>query len=287
MADVSTRCTEILARFRTGVISSATAVMEMLIACENVDEVMRIVDAAQVEPLAALLRENKEGCARIADMLASGVDSSEPARSSEEGIAFCRRLFDWSVQQSEEASVALYSLGSPEILAKATDEIVQLLDTWRVIHRDASVLQIGCGIGRFERALSPRVAEAHGIDVSPKMIEAAERRCAGLTNVKLAVCSGNDLGAFPDARFDLVYAVDSFPYLVQSGMDLVRKHFHEAARVLRPRGDFVLLNFSYRGPEVDRADVRALADQAGFDLLVCGALPFALWDGLAFHLRAR
>ena len=281
---MSDACAEILARYGAGTISSATALMEMLIACEDVDEVSKIVSAANLPPLAALLRENQAGCARIAAMLASGVDSPEPARSEEEGVAFCKRLFDWSVQQSEEASVALYSLGSPEILARATSEIVELLATWRVIDAERAVLQIGCGIGRLECALAPRVKEAHGIDVSPKMIEAAERRCRGLANVTLAVCSGYDLSAFPDARFDLVYAVDSFPYLVQSGMDLVRRHFHEAARVLRPRGDFVILNFSYRGDDVDRADVERLAAESGFDVRVSGALPFALWQGVAFHL---
>jgi len=56
------------------------------------------------------------------------MDSPDPAPSVEEGIAFCERLFDWSVQQSEEASVALYSLGNPELLERATREIVVQLE---------------------------------------------------------------------------------------------------------------------------------------------------------------
>ena len=74
-----------------------------------------------------------------------------------------------------------------------------------------------------------------------------------LANVRIVETSGKDLRRFDDEQFDLVYAVDSFPYLVQSGTDLVVTHFTEAARVLRPRGSFIILNFSYRGdPEVDR-----------------------------------
>jgi hypothetical protein len=34
----------------------------------------------------------------------------------------------------------------------------------------------------------------------------------------------------------------------------------------------------------DRADVQRLARAAGFEVRVCGVAPFALWDGVAFHL---
>jgi ubiquinone/menaquinone biosynthesis C-methylase UbiE len=72
---------------------------------------------------------------------------------------------------------------------------------------------------------------------------------------------------------------------VQSGMGLVETHFAEAARVLRPRGDFLVLNFSYRGdPEQDRAGVRRLGERFSFEVVRDGVRAFALWDGLAFHL---
>jgi ubiquinone/menaquinone biosynthesis C-methylase UbiE len=118
------------------------------------------------------------------------------------------------------------------------------------------------------------------------MLAAARRRCAGLTNVLLFRSSGRDLSLFKERTFDLVYAVDSFPYLCQSGMPLVETHVREARRVLRPRGDFVILNFSYRGDAAaDRRDVTRLAAECGFDVIIDGSAPFVLWDGLAFHLR--
>ncbi len=277
----------IVAKYRAGEISAAIALMELLILLEDPNEVGKVVRATDDASLARLFEENAPGCARIAGMLASGMDSSAPAASTDEGIAFCTRLFDYSVQESEEASVALYSLGSPEILAQATGEIVAWLERRNVLGPSRRVLQIGCGIGRLERALAPRVAEAYGIDVSSKMIEAARRRCAGIANVKLEVTSGRDLSAFEDGRFEVVYAVDSFPYLVQSGMELVRLHFAEAARVLTPGGDFIILNFSYGGLARDKAAVRALGAAGGFDALIDGETPFRLWDGAAFHLRRR
>jgi SAM-dependent methyltransferase len=118
------------------------------------------------------------------------------------------------------------------------------------------------------------------------MIEAARKRCAGLPNVRLLVTSGRDLAAFADRAFDAVVAVDSFPYLYASGIAPVAIHIREAARVLRPGGDLVILNLSYRGDiEADRRDVRHLAAEAGLTVLRNGESAFRLWDGLAFHLR--
>ena len=79
-------------------------------------------------------------------------------------IAACRSFFDRSVVRHETASVAAYSLGDPEILATATREVVDLLQRWDLLGADRRTLEIGCGIGRMQAALAPRVAEAHGIE---------------------------------------------------------------------------------------------------------------------------
>jgi len=117
------------------------------------------------------------------------------------------------------------------------------------------------------------------------MIEAAHRRCASIHNVRFSTCSGRDLEGIADARFDLVFAIDSFPYLLQAGMPLVETHFAEFRRVLRARGDLVILNFSYRDDVAeDRRDVAALADRHGFEVVVDGTSPFEIWNGIAFRL---
>jgi ubiquinone/menaquinone biosynthesis C-methylase UbiE len=150
------------------------------------------------------------------------------------------------------------------------------------------LLDIGCGIGRVAAELAPKVGKVYGIDVSTKMIEAALRRCAPLSNVSLQKGSGRDLHDFADESIDTAIAVDTFPYIHQSGADLVSMHFAESARVLRPGGDLVILNYSYRDDEkADISDVARLAAEYGFDVVVSGDRPFALWDGLAFHLRKK
>src|SRR4029079_11566377 len=241
---------DIFKRCLSGSLSPAVALMQLLIETEDAAQVRAAVDDVtqraaslsratdsllrdRVDDLTQLVVENEPGCEKIAEMLRSDVDSPHQAPSVEEGIAFCERLFDWSVQQSEEASVALYSLGNPELLQRATDEIVSRLRGWGLITGNTDLLDIGCGIGRMLVALSPYVASATGIDVSAEMVRAAQRRCGGLTNVTVLKGDGGGLTGVADASFDLAIAVDSFPYLRQSGYTLVEQFVAESARVLR------------------------------------------------------
>jgi cyclopropane fatty-acyl-phospholipid synthase-like methyltransferase len=295
----------ILTRCLSGSLSPAVALMQLIIDTEDAAEVRAAVDEVtrraatlsratdsllrdRVDELTQLVVENETGCEKIAEMLRADVDSPQQARTVEEGIAFCERLFDWSVQQSEEASVALYSLGSPQLLERATKEIIAQLELWKVISADRTVLDIGCGIGRLAVELAPRVKEVYGIDVSGRMIETALRRCAALSNVRLMKTSGHDLREIADNSIDAAISVDTFPYLHQSGAPLVLTFFKEIARVLKSGGDLVILNYSYSTSEdTSRHEVARYAVQNGFDVLVAGDRPFNLWDGLAFHLRKR
>ncbi|MEO5589427.1 MAG: class I SAM-dependent methyltransferase [Gemmatimonadaceae bacterium] len=288
-----------------GSVSPAVTLMKLLIETEDasatraaVDEVTqraatlsRATDSLlrdRVDDLTQMVIENETGCEKIAGMLRANVDSPEPAESVEKGVAFCEQLFDWSVQQSPEASVALYSLGNPQLLERATREVVALLAQWKVTGPDRTVLDIGCGIGRIAAELASHVREIHGIDVSGRMIDAALRNCSGLANVRLTKTSGHDLQDFADSSFDAAVAVDTFPYIHQSGPALVAKIFAECARVLRPSGDMVILNYSYSGTDESQVeDVRRLASANAMDVIVAGTRPFTIWDGAAFHLRKR
>ncbi len=288
-ADLARGLEAILARCDEGSISPAIALMEMLIETEDdrvLDPVLRASSSASAPAVLALKAAHGVGCARVAAMLQSDADRPPTSASVEDGVAFCARLFDWSVRQSEEASVALYSLGSASLLEAATHEIARLFEEWGVLGPARRALDIGCGIGRLEQALAPRLRSIVGIDVSANMIDVARRRVTGLAKVTFSQSSGLDLADFEDDSFDFVFAVDSFPYLVQAGLPLVEAHFAEVARVLSPGGDFVVLQFSYRDDLArDCAEVQALAGRHGFEVITSGGTPFHLWNGAAFRLR--
>ena len=273
----------IVERYKAGAISPPVTIMQLLIETEDFASTRAAVSG--VAELEQLVAANAEGCERIAAMLRADVDSAQPAKSVEEGIAFCERLFDWSVQQSEEASVALYSLGNPRLLELATTEIVSQLKAWGAVTNETALLDIGCGIGRLLVALAPEVRTATGIDVSAEMVKTARRRCALYSNVTVIKGDGRGLSGLKDGAFDVAIAVDTFPYLRQSGYDLVARFFAESARVLKPGGQLVILNYSYsEDDDADAKEVQKLSTENGFELRLAGTRPFKLWDGLAFRL---
>jgi SAM-dependent methyltransferase len=182
--------------------------------------------------------------------------------------------------------VALYSLGSPTLLAEASDEVMALMTRFGLIGPDRDVLDLGCGIGRFLERLAPRVLSVLGVDISSGMVAEARRRCARLANVRVVQGNGRDLDDLGEAGFDGVLAVDVFPYLVQAGHDLAAAHIRAFGRMLRPGGAALILNYSYRGDlDRDRRDIETAAEQASLSVELAGAKPLRLWDGAVFLLR--
>ena len=101
----------------------------------------------------------------------------------------------------------------------------------------AAVLDIGCGIGRVERYLAPRVRELWAVDVSGEMIRRAGERLSGQANVHLREVGNREyLAAFPDGRFDLVFSFLVLQHLEKEDAFL---YIRDAFRVLRTGGVFL------------------------------------------------
>jgi SAM-dependent methyltransferase len=244
-------------------------------------------DTKHLTAVMDLLRRNPQAWAAVNAVLRD-VEHDRAVHAPDDGIASCAAAFDRAARALPEASVALYALGNPDLLNAATAEVADRIRSWDLLGHGRRVLDIGCGIGRFEEALAPEVEQIVGIDISAEMIMAARRRCAALSNVQFHQSSGRDLSLFADGSFDLVLAVDCMPYVAQAGMGLVERHVAEAARVLKSGGGLLIINFTYRrDPGCDRADVERLAQAFGFDVLRAGTREFRLWDGLTFHLATH
>lgn len=90
-----------------------------------------------------------------------------------------------------------------------TNPFLQILQAKAPLTQETSVLDIGCGAGRYTLALAPYVGQAVGTDLSPAMIEAARNRGQDVPNVRFDCADWNtmDIGkAGYENAFDVVFA---------------------------------------------------------------------------------
>jgi SAM-dependent methyltransferase len=270
-----------IAAYHNGEISAEIALMRVVLAIGGAGSVLEWLEMAGERELLRFARAQRDHLSGVASLVTAGLAAERSG-----SVAAIRAQFEAAVALAPEAAVALYSLGSAEILDRATAEIVARLREWGLVGAGIDVLDIGCGIGRIERALAPELCSITGIDVSQGMVAEAQARCRGLANVAFACVDGGDLAMFAGRRFGLVLAVDAFPYLVMAGPAIAARHVADAAGLLEPGGALAILNYSYRGDlDADRADIARLAGAHGFAIERNGTRDFTLWDGATFLLR--
>lgn len=296
MSDVSDKIiAEALRTFCEGDLPAEIALMRLILATGSAAELDGFIeDAALREPSTA---ERIRAISALGRRYAHAWPTVKAAAAAVQRRPFSQDTtndildelaadFDMAASLSPEASVALYSFGDRRRLKAATEEVVGWMREAGLLRREYRVLDIGCGIGRLECALSGLCREIVGVDISRNMVDIARRRCSGLPGVDIRLVSGLGLQEFEDASFDLITAVDTMPYMVSAGGDLAERHFADAARILRRTGNLLVLNYSYRGNlELDRGDVRRHAAICRLEMIQDGLQPFQHWDAAVFHLR--
>jgi predicted TPR repeat methyltransferase len=275
-----------------GLLPANVALMQLLTMADSEQEangaLNRVIASEQRKEAAQRIEELKRlwdgapNCFATLSSIAKLARRTE-ARNSATTTDDIAALFDTVHGISPEAGVALYSLGQPSLLDAATEEIIALIDSWGLCNSKSRVLDLGCGTGRMLAALAPRVGEIAGVDISEAMIQAAKSRVRHLPNASVSRISGRDFSE-RTGPFDLVLAIDSFPYLVQTGV--AKACIASCAWLLREGGHLLILNYSYRGDLAkDSADVTDFAARAGLHLLRAGVRDLKLWDGTTFLLQ--
>lgn len=137
-----------------------------------------------------------------------------------------------------------------------------------IVHQPASVLDVGCGTGRLLRQAHTYWPEAQliGVDPANGMIEMAKR----LTPNATFLTGMAEALPLQDASVDLALSTISFHHWQDQAAGI-----QEIARVLRPEGYFLLVDFSFpdwlgqvfRLKRVhSRARLQALFNQAGLQV---------------------
>jgi SAM-dependent methyltransferase len=145
-------------------------------------------------------------------------------------VADDRQESGW--EASAEAWLAWVDHGDPsrELLL---DEVM-LRECGDVAGR--SVLDLGCGEGRFARMLGARGAQVTGLDITGPLLRAARERSPGLALVRATA----ERLPFRPASFDLVVS-----YVTLVDISDFRAAIAGVAGVLRPGGRFVVANLSF------------------------------------------
>ena len=123
-----------------------------------------------------------------------------------------------------------------------------------------SALEIGCGIGRLLRAMSPHFARLYGVDISPEMIRLGRDWLREYPKIKLAETTGNSLHIVEDNTIDFVFSYITFQHI--PSRKLIAKYMREAFRVLKPGGCFRFQTFCARSlSEVVKNRMRILLNR--------------------------
>jgi SAM-dependent methyltransferase len=99
----------------------------------------------------------------------------------------------------------------------------------------ASVLEIGCGMGRLLRPFVGRASRIIGFDISGEMIARARQSLPAVPQVELHATDGS-LRPVADGTVDFVYSFIVFQHIPIKAA--IERYVREARRVLRPGGLF-------------------------------------------------
>jgi ubiquinone/menaquinone biosynthesis C-methylase UbiE len=95
------------------------------------------------------------------------------------------------------------------------------------VHEKATVLEIGCGHGRWTEILVPLVGSYIGVDIAPRCVKYCMDK---FQNAQFIVNDGSTLHGVENSSIDFVWSFDTFVHIE---LLETRSYLRELARVLR------------------------------------------------------
>lgn len=98
-----------------------------------------------------------------------------------------------------------------EIPKIGEDDCLSLIENLKLVTKDSSVMDVGCGAGRYSIAFAQTCHSVIGTDLSPQMIDYAKKRasCMNINNISF-ICQDWDTVSVKDShfqnQFDFVFA---------------------------------------------------------------------------------
>ena len=126
------------------------------------------------------------------------------------------------------------------------------------------VLDFGCGSGRFSYWIAPRVKKVVGLEITPEMIELAEKNRTA-QNVEFMVYDGLHFPVFPNP-FDLILSVGVLQ--VMKG-ELLKNTLSGLAQCLKKDGKLYLIEQASDHPKMDRPNIKEYLDAFKESKLEC------------------
>jgi SAM-dependent methyltransferase len=117
------------------------------------------------------------------------------------------------------------------------------------------VLDFGCGSGRFSYWIAPRVKKVVGLEITPEMIELAEKNRTA-QNIEFMVYDGLHFPVFPNP-FDLILSVGVLQ--IMKG-ELLKNTLSGLAQCLKKDRKLYLIEQASDHPKMDRPNIKEYLD---------------------------
>lgn len=140
-----------------------------------------------------------------------------------------KRLGRWDVEE-------FFLTGAQDV-----GQVMEVATALGYPRRRGNALDFGCGVGRLTRALASYFGHCCGLDISESMIAQARELNRSVQNCSFVLNDRDDLRAFPDNSFDMIYTKWVLQHLPDTG--LIISYIRELVRLLQPDG---LLVFQVR-----------------------------------------